>query len=88
MPLNRLRRIARRTLILTPVLCAGLASGCIGSRTVLVNQDSPIRVGPNVKGRVYTMVPGEWVLGDNPVWIQEGWYLVPPSYVHPTTQPG
>lgn len=60
-----------------------LASGSVGcTRTVLVTEDSPIRTGPAVKARVYTLDPdGKWLLGDNEVAIPEGWYVVPPSFV-------
>ena len=56
------------------------AAGC--QRTVLVSEDSPIRTGPDVSARVYTLThDGEWRLSDNKVNIPEGWYCVPPSFV-------
>ena len=55
------------------------ASGC--TRTVLVPEASPVRIGPDARCRVYALVNGEWVLSDNSVRIEEGWYLVPPSFV-------
>ena len=55
------------------------ASGC--TRTVLVSESSPIRMGPEVTGRVYVKTGDGWQLGDNEVRIPEGWYCVPPSYV-------
>lgn len=58
----------------------GFASGC-ASRTVLVSESSPTRAGPSFKGRVYTLVDGEWRLSSDPVEIPEGWYMVPPSFV-------
>jgi hypothetical protein len=30
---------------------------------------------------VYTLIDGEWRLGDNRVQIPEGFFVVPPSYV-------
>jgi hypothetical protein len=30
---------------------------------------------------VYALIDGEWVLSGNSVELEEGWYLVPPSYV-------
>jgi len=57
----------------------GFASGC--SRTVLVPESSPIRIGPETKTRVYALDGGEWVLSENRVEIPEGWYCVPPSFV-------
>ena len=38
-------------------------------------------MGPKVKGLVYTLQNDVWVLSDNQVELQEGWYLVPPSFV-------
>jgi hypothetical protein len=53
--------------------------GC--SRVVLVTEASPIRIGPDCQAQVYTLIDGEWRLGDNRVVIPEGWYVVPPSFV-------
>lgn len=55
------------------------ACGC--SRTVLVPESSPIRIGPATRARIYVMTDGEWELGANCVEIPEGWYCVPPSFV-------
>lgn len=67
-------------MIYNALLVASLnMSGC--SRTVLVSEASPIRVGPNCETQVYTLQDGEWRLSDNKVQIKEGWYCVPPSYV-------
>ena len=55
---------------------------CVGcSRVVLVTEASPIRIGPDCRVQVYTLIDGEWRLGDNRVAIPEGWYCVPPSFV-------
>ena len=62
------------------LLALGYGSGC-ASRTVLVSESSPTRAGPSFKGRVYTLVDGEWRLSAHPVEIPEGWYMVPPSFV-------
>lgn len=71
-------------LISTLSVCAALVlafqSGC-ASRTVFVPEESPMRVGPDSRLRVYHRVAGEWTLSDNRIEIPEGWYLVPPSYV-------
>ena len=76
-------RIGRRILIWTALLFAalavGFASGC--SRTVLVPESSPIRIGPETRARVFVLDGGEWVLSENRVTIPEGWYCVPPSFV-------
>lgn len=42
---------------------------------------SPMRLGPDVKARVYHREAGVWTLSANRVELPEGWYLVPPSYV-------
>ena len=65
-------------------LALGFASifVCVGcSRVVLVTEASPIRIGPKCETQIYTLINGEWKLGDNRVTIPEGWYAVPPSYV-------
>jgi len=61
------------------LLALGFASGC--SRTVLVKEGSPIRMGPDAKAKVYALVEGEWTLSSNAVQIPEGWYLVSPEWV-------
>jgi hypothetical protein len=65
----------------------GLVSlfGC--TRTVLVQEGSPLRIGPNNATHVYARVDGEWQLSPNKVAIPEGWYLVPPSYVDDSPLP-
>lgn len=72
-----------RTRIGIALVLIGLVSGCVGGRTVLVSEDSPLRIGPNVTGEVYTLIDGEWRRSDGPVQIPEGWYAIPPSFVHP-----
>lgn len=62
-------------------LAVVLLAGCAASRTVFIPESSPIRMGPSVSGRVYTMIDGQWTLSSNRVEIPEGWYCVPPSYV-------
>lgn len=57
-------------------------AGC--SRTVLVPESSPIRIGPDCRTKVYALQEGEWILSENKVTVPEGWYCVPPSYVNPT----
>lgn len=70
----------RRIMILSVAPVLAFASGC-GPRAVLVPESSPVRIGPNVKGRVYVREGNEWTLSANDVAIPEGFYLVPPSYV-------
>lgn len=61
------------------VLALAFATGC--ARTVLVSEGSPIRIGPEMTGKVYTKTADGWQLSDNRVRVPEGWYCVPPSYV-------
>lgn len=77
---GRLPSILLLIVIAFAAVALGFASGC-ASRTVLVSESSPTRAGPEFKGRVYTLVDGEWRLSAHPVEIPEGWYMVPPSFV-------
>ena len=63
------------------VLVGVWLTGC--GRTVLVSEGSPVRLGPGTKAKIYFLDPitGEWTLSDNCVELDEGWYLVPPSFV-------
>jgi hypothetical protein len=65
-------------LIGLPLLCV---PGC--SRTILVPESSPIRIGKDCRSKVYTLIEGEWIESQNSVLIPEGWYCVPPSMVDP-----
>ncbi len=62
------------------VLALAFASGC-GSRAVFIPDQSPVRVGPSVRGKVWMLIDGQWTLSANAVEIPEGMYIVPPSYV-------
>jgi hypothetical protein len=68
------------TMLGCAVVVLAFASGC-GSRTVLVPEDSVIRVGPRVSGAIYYRVEGEWRESSQSIEYPEGWYLVPPSFV-------
>ena len=59
------------------------AIGCAPGRTVLVTDDSPLRIGPKTTGQVYRLIDGDWVLSDDRVQLPEGWYAVPPRFVLP-----
>ncbi len=84
-------RTSPRKPIATLTLCAVLAivfvsgSGC--SRPVLIPDDSPIRTGPDVRGRAYLLINGVWQLTISPVTYPEGWYVVPPRFIHPDDFP-
>jgi hypothetical protein len=79
-------QLANRPLTLrqaTAALCAAsVAVSAIGcARTVLVNDEAPIRLGPNVRGRVYVFNGKDWELSMNSIALPEGFYLVPPRFV-------
>ena len=84
---KRTRNYSARSAGASRSICASVAllllSGSAGcTRTVLVTEDAPIRTGPAVRARVYTLdADGRWMLGDNEITIPEGWYVVPPSFV-------
>lgn len=68
------------------VLAAGVlafASGC-GSRAVFIPDQSPVRLGPGIKGRVWMLVDGQWTLSNNSIELPEGMYIVPPRFVEET----
>lgn len=75
----RKRRTLTATIAFFAALVAGLETGC--TRAVLVPESSPVRIGPEVRCRIYLLENGEWVISDNEVLLPEGWYCVPPSYV-------
>lgn len=81
-------RVKRRTRLAIPtcfaVLALAFANGC--TRAVLVSESSPIRTGPDMRGRVYVRSADGWQLSENAVTIPEGWYCVPPSYVESDTK--
>lgn len=77
------RRIAPLTLLLASV------GACAPGRTVLVADDSPMRIGPGATARVYRLLDGKWWISAEPVALPEGWYLVSPRFVEPADlEPG
>lgn len=67
----------QRLLTLLLICLTVLMTGCGSTRVVFVEKGSVARIGPNVEGRVYVPVNGEWVLSDDKVTIPEGYYVVP-----------
>jgi hypothetical protein len=60
------------TLLLSSLV---LASGCGSTRVVFVDTQADfVRLGPDVQGRVYTLVDGQWTLSKKKVKLPEGWY--------------
>lgn len=73
-------RTTRRRIVLACAASAiASASGC--ARTVLVEEGSLLRVGPDARIRVWYQFEGEWRESGTRLKIPEGWYLVPPSFV-------
>lgn len=67
-------------LLLFLALALACANGC-STRTVFVPDESPMRLGPSARARVYHRLNGEWVLSENTIPLPEGWYIVPSRYV-------
>lgn len=74
--------ILLRIALVSVALAAGCLYGC-GRRVVLVREDSPVRIGPGAKARLYTLdgSTGEWSLSENAAELPEGWYLVSPMWL-------
>ena len=52
-------------------------SSCGTTRVVFVDtNESMVRIGPAVVGKVYFQRDGEWILSKNKVRLPEGWYAV------------
>ena len=48
---------------------------CGSTRVVFVDTDTQlVRIGPGVKGKVYVLKDGQWILSKNRVNLPEGWY--------------
>ena len=62
-----------KTLLL--ISAATIIMGCGSTKVVFVDtQSQMVRIGPNVKGKVYVLKNGEWVLSKNNMQLPEGWY--------------
>ena len=49
---------------------------------MFISDSAPARVGPDCRGRVYTLDDsGAWILSDNLVPIPEGYYFVSPVWI-------
>jgi len=65
-----LRKFAK---LLTLLFVGNIVTGCGTTRAVFIKDGDLIRIGPNVKGRVYILKNGEWLL-TKPIKLPEGWY--------------
>ena len=64
---------AIKTLLL--ISAATILIGCGSTKVVFVDTQSQlVRIGPNVKGKVYVLKNGEWILSKNNMQLPEGWY--------------
>ena len=64
---------AIKTLLLISITT--ILMGCGSTKVVFVDtQSQMVRIGPNVKGKVYVLKNGEWVLSKNNMQLPEGWY--------------
>ena len=75
------RRPKALMLVVMTSLSIGFATGCESTRVVFVSEDHPIRIGPDVKGKVYYLDPetGQWTLSNNRTRLPEGWFAVSPG---------
>ena len=49
--------------------------GCGSTKVVFVDTHAHmVRIGPDVKGHVYVLNNGVWVLSKNKLHLPEGWY--------------
>jgi hypothetical protein len=70
-----LTRLLRSCALLSTILfAASIVTGCGTTRAVFISDGDLIRIGPNVKGRVYVLQGGQWVLTKKPTLLPEGWY--------------
>ena len=54
---------------------AAILMGCGSTKVVFVDTHAQmVRIGPDVKGKVYVLKNGEWVLSKNKMHLPEGWY--------------
>lgn len=70
----------RLTLAAILILCATFVIGCTHTRVVFVRPGVPVKIGPDVRGKVYYLdaKSGEWTLSERTVTIPEGWLCVSP----------
>ncbi len=76
MKMRKLKTLARFLVICASVFatsCAGLLTG--GNRVLFVPESSGmVRLGDDVRGHVYIMKDGEWILSKGKVDLPAGWY--------------
>ena len=64
---------AIKTILL--ISTAAILMGCGSTKVVFVDTHAQmVRIGPDVKGKVYVLKNGEWILSKNKMHLPEGWY--------------
>ena len=73
-----LRRVMQKlTRICVIAFVSVFVTSCGTTRVVFVDtNEAMVRIGPDVRGKVYFQRDGEWVLSKNKVRLPEGWYAV------------
>jgi len=80
--LSKIRLLYGARVLRFAIISAFAVSPAACSRAVFITDSAPARVGPDCRGRVYTLDDsGAWVLSDNLVAIPEGYYFVSPVWV-------
>jgi len=63
--------------ICATVFATVFVSSCGTTRVVFVDtNEAMVRIGPDVRGKVYFHRDGEWILSKNKVRLPEGWYAI------------
>ena len=80
--LSKIKLLCGARVIRFAIISAFAVSPAACSRAVFISDSAPARVGPDCRGRVYTLDDsGAWILSDNLVSIPEGYYFVSPVWV-------
>ena len=80
--LSRIKLLYGARVLKFAIISAFAVSPAACSRAVFISDSAPARVGPDCRGRVYTLDDkGAWILSDNLVSIPEGYYFVSPVWV-------
>ena len=80
--LSKIKLLCGARVLKYAIISAFAVSPAACSRAVFITDSAPARVGPDCRGRVYTLDDsGAWILSDNSVLIPEGHYFVSPVWV-------
>ena len=80
--LSKIKLLCGARVLKYAIISAFAVSLAACSRAVFITDSAPARVGPDCRGRVYTLDDsGAWILSDNLVPIPEGYYFVSPVWV-------